>query len=241
MKHTVALVAVLACLVVPAQAGDPIRFSPIAHASFVMQTEGVTVYVDPVGERSAYAGFPKPDLILLTHTHRDHLAPKLLAQLKGEATVILGPPSVAAELPGTTVMKNGESLTVAGVRIDAVAMYNTTKERLKYHPKGQGNGYVVMLAGNRVYISGDTEDIPEMRGLKKIDYAFVCMNLPYTMTVEQAASAILDFRPRVIFPYHYRGKPGMADLKLLVRLLEKDKSIEVRLLPWYGKASAPSE
>ena len=104
---------------------------------------------------------------------------------------------------------------------------------LKFHEKGRGNGYVVTVDGKRIYISGDTEDIPEMRALKNIDYAFVCMNLPYTMTVEQAASAVLEFKPKVVFPYHYRGTGGFSDTAKFKELVGKDKSIEMRMLKWY--------
>ena len=112
-------------------------------------------------------------------------------------------------------------------------MYNTTPDRLQYHEKGRGNGYVVTLDDKRIYISGDTEDIPEMRKLKNIDYAFVCMNLPYTMTVEQAASAVSEFKPKVVFPYHYRGKEGMSDIEKFKKMVSADSDIEVRFLDWY--------
>jgi L-ascorbate metabolism protein UlaG (beta-lactamase superfamily) len=112
-------------------------------------------------------------------------------------------------------------------------MYNLTEDRLKYHEKGRGNGYVVTVGDVRIYISGDTEDIPEMRALENIDYAFVCMNLPYTMTVEQAASAVLEMKPRVVYPYHYRGKGMMSDTKKFAALVAEDGDIEVRQLDWY--------
>ena len=116
--------------------------------------------------------------------------------------------------------------------IEAIPMYNLTPERQKFHTKGRGNGYVVTLGGTRVYISGDTEDIPEMRALKKIDVAFVCMNLPYTMTAEQAADAVLEFKPKIVFPYHYRGKTSQ-DPEKFKKLVAKDKNIEVRIRKWY--------
>jgi L-ascorbate metabolism protein UlaG (beta-lactamase superfamily) len=129
----------------------------------------------------------------------------------------------------TTVLANGETKSVKGVSIEAVPMYNTTPERLQYHTKGRGNGYVVTLGGKRVYISGDTEDIPEMRALKNIDVAFVCFNLPYTMTEEQAASAVRDFAPKIVYPYHYRG----SDIAKFKKLVGNDAGIEVREGSWY--------
>ena len=110
---------------------------------------------------------------------------------------------------------------------------NTPPERQNFHAKGRGNGYLLTLGGTRIYISGDTEDVPEMRALENIDAAFVCMNLPYTMEVTAAAGAVLEFRPKVVFPYHYRGKSGMSDLDQFQSLVAKDPGIEIRLLEWY--------
>ncbi len=135
-----------------------------------------------------------------------------------------------------TVMANGALKEMMGIGIEAVPMYNMPDPNDPRHPKGRGNGYVLSMGGERIYISGDTEDVPEMRALKNIDVAFVCMNLPYTMTVDQAASGVLAFRPRVVYPYHYRGTDGLSDVarfKLLVN--SGDPSIEVRLVDWYAK------
>jgi L-ascorbate metabolism protein UlaG (beta-lactamase superfamily) len=129
----------------------------------------------------------------------------------------------------TTVLANGETKSLHEIKIEAVPMYNLTQERLKFHDKGRGNGYVLRLGGKRVYISGDTEDIPEMRALKNIDVAFVCMNLPYTMDVTQAASAVREFRPRIVYPYHYRG----SDVEKFKSLVGNDRDVEVRLRDWY--------
>lgn len=123
------------------------------------------------------------------------------------------------------------------VAIEAIPMYNLREEALKFHEKGRGNGYILTLGGERVYISGDTEDIPEMRNLENIDIAFVCMNLPYTMTVESAASAVLDFKPKKVYPYHYRGTEGLSDVgKFKTLVNEGDSSIDVIQLDWYPKS-----
>ncbi|HYT61681.1 MAG TPA: MBL fold metallo-hydrolase [Haliangiales bacterium] len=206
---------------------------PINHATFVMGWKDKTIYVDPVGGGQRFDGLPRPDLILVTDIHGDHLNAETLQAVAGPATTIVAPPAVAEKLPEklrqqTTVLPNGETKSVAGVSVEAVPMYNLTKERLNYHAKGRGNGYVVTLGGKRVYLSGDTEDIPEMRALKNIDVAFVCMNLPYTMTVEQAAGAVREFKPKIVYPYHYRG----SDTEKFKKLVGEDSG-EVRLRDWY--------
>jgi len=155
---------------------------PINHATFVMSWKDETIYVDPVGASKRFGGLPKPDLILVTDIHGDHLSPETLEAVAEAKTTIVAPSAVAEKLPEklrkqTTVLPNGETKSVAGVSIESVPMYNLTADRLKYHNKGRGNGYVVTLGGKRVYLSGDTEDIPEMRALKNIDVAFVGMNL----------------------------------------------------------------
>ena len=204
---------------------------PINHATFAMAWKDKTIYVDPVGGGKRFDGLPKPDLILVTDIHGDHLDAGTLEAIGGSATIV-APAAVAEKLPEklqTTVLANGETKSVAGVSIEAVPMYNLTADRLKFHTKGRGNGYVVVLGGKRVYISGDTEDIPEMRALKNIDMAFVCMNLPYTMTVEQAAGAVREFKPKIVYPYHYRG----SDTEKFKQLVGNDSGVEVRLRDWY--------
>lgn len=205
---------------------------PLNHATFVMQGQGQTIYVDPVGASARFQGLPPPSLILITHEHADHLSAETLTALG--AAPIVAPPTVRDQLPPAlaervTVMQNGDAQTVAGIAIKAVPAYNTTPERLKYHPKGRGNGYVLTTDGLQVYVAGDTEDIPEMRALQGIDIAFVPMNLPYTMTVQQAASAVRAFKPRVVYPYHYRG----SDPGEFARLVGQDSDVEVRLRDWY--------
>ena len=206
---------------------------PINHATFVMDWKDKTIYVDPVGGAKRFDGLPKPDLVLVTDIHGDHHDNGTLEAVTGGATIV-APAAVAGKLPEqlrkqTTVLANGETKSVAGISVEAVPMYNLTADRLKFHNKGRGNGYVMALGGKRVYISGDTEDIPEMRALKNIDVAFVCMNLPYTMTVEQAASAVREFKPKIVYPYHYRG----SDTEKFKQLVGGDSGVEVRLRDWY--------
>ncbi|RJP26032.1 MAG: MBL fold metallo-hydrolase [Candidatus Omnitrophota bacterium] len=213
---------------------DIIEIHPIQHASFVMTWNGKTIHVDPVGDEKAYASFAKADLLLLTHDHGDHLNEKVINAVADEDTQIVAPATVFSKLNEnnklrTIVMTNSEQKVASGIPIEAIPMHNLTQERLRYHPKGNGNGYVATLGKKRVYIAGDTEDIPEMRALKNIDIAFIPMNLPYTMTVQQAAEAVKVFKPKVVIPYHYRG----SDVEEFKRLVGNDSGIEVRLLAWY--------
>jgi L-ascorbate metabolism protein UlaG (beta-lactamase superfamily) len=220
---------------VNAQQNDKTKISitPVSHASFVMNTGQTSIFVDPVGKAEAFAAFPAPDLILITHAHGDHLSLETIEAVKDEKTLIISAQAVYDELQQGTVLTNGQKTTVLGIEIEAIPMYNINKDRLQFHPRGRGNGYVLTIDDQRIYISGDTEDIPEMRELKDIDYAIICMNLPYTMSVEQAASAVLEMKPRVVIPYHYRGTDGFSDLEKFKTLVSEDKDIEVQLLDWY--------
>lgn len=210
-----------------------IGISPISHASFVMTTPGLTIYNDPVGGKDLYDGHKAPDLILITHEHGDHYDAATLAAIAGPDTRLVVNPAVMGMLPDelkakATAIGNGETTTVGDIKIEAVPAYNTTEERLKYHPKGRDNGYVLTIDGRKVYIAGDTEDIPEMRAQKDIYIAFVPMNLPYTMDETQAASAVSEFKPSYAYPYHYKG----TDPKAFAAKV--DAATEVVMGPWYG-------
>ncbi|PLX41835.1 MAG: MBL fold metallo-hydrolase [Deltaproteobacteria bacterium] len=207
--------------------------SPLTHASFVLYAAGKTIYVDPVGEAALYSKYPEPDLILITHIHGDHLAPELVAAIKSDETRIIGAPTVVEKLGYGEAVSNGESKEFSNISIEAIPAYNTTPERENFHPKGRDNGYLLSYGKTRFYISGDTEGTPEMLALKDIDYALLCMNLPYTMDVEAAAKAVLTFKPKVVMPYHYRGKGGMSDISKFKELVEKGEGIEARLYDWY--------
>lgn len=213
---------------------DELKFFPIEHASLVINYKTLTIYVDPIGKPDQYRQFAKPDLILITHTHDDHFDPDLLKSLKSPNTILIGNQAAVTKLGYGEILKNGEKTTIKGVEIESIPMYNTSKERLSFHPKGDGNGYVINFGDKRVYISGDTEDIPAMRHLKNIDYAFVCMNLPFTMTPEQAASAVIDFKPKVVYPYHYRQANGFADIEKFKTLVNAGCNSEVVFLNWYS-------
>lgn len=215
--------------------GGDLIVQPISHATMVLCWSETVIYVDPVGGADAFEDSPAPDLVLLTDIHGDHFDVDTLNSVITEDTVLIAPRAVAEQLPDaladrTTVLhSDGDSYALFGIGVKTVPMYNTTKERLQYHEKGRGNGYIVTFGATRIYIAGDTEDTPEMRNLRDIDAAFVPMNLPYTMTVEQAADAVLEFRPSVVYPYHYRG----SDVERFESLVESQSDIDVRLLDWY--------
>ena len=213
---------------------------PISHASFVMETPAGTIYVDPVGAAEDYANYPDPDLILITHEHGDHYSAELLAMIAGAATQMVCNPAVYDMMPAelqskTQQIANGDNTDAMGIQIDAIPAYNITEGREKFHPKGRDNGYVLTIDGLRVYVSGDTEGVDEMRALTDIDVAFVCMNLPFTMAAEQAADAVAEFSPTFVYPYHYRGRDnGTQDPKAFADLLaQTDAETEVRFGPWY--------
>lgn len=230
MKRTCFSLMMALILTSGVSAAEVFTYTPIKHATFIVQSGATTVYVDPVGTGEDFAAFPPPDLILITHIHKDHLSPELIAALKQAQTRIIGPATVIEQLGYGTTLANGETTETAGLAIAAIPAYNTTLERLNFHPQGRDNGYVLSKDGVRLYISGDTEDIPEMRALQDIDIAFVCMNLPFTMTIEQAASAVNAFKPGVVIPYHYRGKAGMSDIDAFEKLVVAAK---VEKLAWY--------
>jgi len=216
-----------------------IKIIPIEHATAVLEWNDITIYIDPVGGAAAFEYQKQPDLILITDIHGDHFSLETLQALNTEKAKIIVPQAVADKMPDNftpqiDVLNNGESKERYGISVEAVPMYNLREEALKFHEKGRGNGYVLNMDGQRIYFSGDTEDIPEMRTLENIDKAFICMNLPYTMTPESAASAVLEFKPKQVYPYHYRGQPDFSDVSKFKELVNQgNPEIEVVQLEWY--------
>ena len=207
---------------------NDLKITFIGHGTLMFEYEGEVVHVDPVSAEADYSKLPKADLILITHDHGDHLDPKAIAAVRTEQTQVVIPQACAEQVPGGIVMKNGETKTVAGLKIEAIPAYNIVQMRSgnqPFHPKGVGNGYVVSFGKARVYIAGDTENTPEMKALKDIQVAFLPMNLPYTMTPEMVADAAMTFKPKILYPYHY----GQTDPDELVKLLKDAKDIEVRI------------
>lgn len=200
----------------------------LGHSSLMMSWGGKIIHSDPVSSEADYAKLPKADILLISHDHYDHLDLKAVADLKTAATKIIGNADVGKQVPGTIVMKNGDTQTIDGLTIEAVPAYNIQHMMAPgkpFHPKGVGNGYVVTLGGKRIYLAGDTENVPEMRALKNIDIAFLPMNLPYTMTPEMVAAAAKMFQPKVLYPYHQ----GETETAKIVALLKNEKGIEVRI------------
>ncbi|MFO0588282.1 MAG: MBL fold metallo-hydrolase [Polyangiaceae bacterium] len=216
--------------IVATSAGD-LKITPVYHATTVLEHGGKVVIVDP-WSKGPIDKLPKADLLLITDVHFDHLDKEAIAKVKKDSTVILGPEAVAKELPGIKVIKNGEKTTEMGIGIEAIPMYNKVRgpEPGKlFHDKGRGNGYVLTFADKRVYLSGDTECTDEMKALQNIDVAFVCMNLPYTMPPSEAAECVKAFKPKILYPYHYRDS-NLGDLE---KGLAGEKGIEIRERNWY--------
>jgi L-ascorbate metabolism protein UlaG (beta-lactamase superfamily) len=215
----------------PTSAGD-VKITPLNHASTLIQAGGKTIYVDPA-KPARLDGLPKADLILITHLHYDHFDPDSIAAVSKAGTEVIAPATVVEKFRSAHAMANGQARKWQQWTIEAIPAYNIVRgpsAGLLYHPKGRDNGYVLTYGGKRFYFSSDTEGVPEMRALKDIDVAFICMNLPYTMPPEEAADAVLAFHPRVVIPYHHRG----SDLKVFEKRLA-GSGIEVRILDWYPK------
>jgi L-ascorbate metabolism protein UlaG (beta-lactamase superfamily) len=205
-----------------------IEITFIGHGSLMFQFQGKTIHVDPFSQVGDYTKLPKADLILITHDHPDHLDLKALENVRTAKSVLILSQSCAEKVKGGAVMRNGDVETVMGIKIEAVPAYNMANKRpdgQPFHPKGNGNGYILTFAEKRVYVAGDTENTPEMKALKQIDVAFLPMNLPYTMTPEMVADAAKAFTPKVLYPYHF----GDTDVSRLTALLKESPQIEVRV------------
>lgn len=216
-----------------------IDIEPISHATAVITWGDSRIFLDPTGGASAFENQDTADFVLITDIHGDHMDPETLRALELSDVPIIVPQAVKDELPeefqqSLVVLANGETHTENGIEIEAIPMYNLREEALQFHEKGRGNGYVLEKEGIRLYIAGDTEDIPEMRELTDIDIALVPMNLPYTMTVERAADAVIEFSPDQVIPYHYRGTEGFSDVERFKELVHQgNPEVEVVLMEWY--------
>ena len=228
-----------------AASGGPVEIVPIHHASLMLGWKGQHILIDPAPLDGAqgdavtapYKAMPRPDFILVTHIHGDHFNAPILEAVSGPNTMIVAPQNVRDAMPAALqakvrVMKNGDTGALGAIRIEAVAMYNTTPARMNFHPKGLGNGYVLTLGGKRIYVAGDTEATPELAHLANIDLAFIPANLPYTQTVEAAAKWVKDFRPKMVFPYHYRNQDGTTSDMAAFSTMVGNASL-VRLRKWY--------
>jgi len=215
---------------------------PLIHSSMILTWNTKHIYINPSNIEELNFNFPKADVVFITDIHGDHLNIKTLQKIINSNTILVMPLAVQLKLKDTDLkntiitMRNGENRKIVGIRVSAIPMYNLPESDNSYHVKGRGNGYVLNFKGKRVYISGDTADVKEMRSLKNIDIAFICMNLPYTMTVEKAASAVLDFKPKIVYPFHYRGKGGFSDVNKFKSIVnQSNTAIYIKLKNWYPK------
>jgi len=208
--------------------GGPLVITCIGHGTLMFTYKGVVIHLDPVNAQASYEDLPRADLIMLTHQHGDHLEPAVVELLRKPDTEIVLTEACAKQVKGGRVARSGDRLTARGLPIEVLPAYNirhTRPDGAPFHPRGEGNGYVVTFADKRVYVAGDTEDTPEMRALGAVDVAFLPMNLPYTMTPQMVADAARAFRPALLYPYH----TGDTDVSLLLPLLDDLPGIEVRL------------
>lgn len=205
-----------------------LEISFVGHGTLMFSFDGKVIHVDPWSQLTDYSKMPKADIILITHDHLDHLDPEAVEAIRTDKSVVVLTEKCEGRIAGGIVMKNGDVETVAGLKIEAVPAYNIVNMRSEgnpFHPKGEGNGYVIAFGDKKVYVAGDTENTPEMKELKNIDVAFLPMNLPYTMTPEMVADAAKAFRPGILYPYHYSG----TETSEIVDLLKDEAGIEVRI------------
>jgi L-ascorbate metabolism protein UlaG (beta-lactamase superfamily) len=211
----------------PTSAGT-LSITFLGHASLMLTFNGMNIFIDPFGQVADYSSLPKADLVVSTHEHHDHLDPQALAAICTPSTsLVLNPPG-ASQVGRGKSMRNGDKSTVEGLNIEAVPAYNIRHKRedgQPFHPKGVGNGYILTFGNIRLYIAGDTENIPEMKDIKDISIAFLPMNLPYTMSPEMVADAAKVIKPSILYPYHF----GKTDTSKLVELLKDEKDIEIRV------------
>ena len=217
----------------PTSLGE-VTFLPIEHASVLIQAGGKNIYIDP--SQGSYEGHPPAGLICITDIHSDHMALAVIEKLRAPGTQVWGPKAVGEKIHLDSVLSNGDIKQWGDWTVEAVPAYNRVRGETAghvYHEKGRGNGYVLTYGGKRFYFSGDTESIPEMDKLHDIEVAFLCMNLPYTMTPEEATLAAQRFHPKVVYPYHYRN----SNLNSFAAYM-KGTGVEVRIRDWYPNANA---
>lgn len=200
----------------------------VGHASLFLNWNNKVIHIDPYGALAKYEELPKADLILITHQHQDHLDKKAIEQIKKDTTKIILPEISFNQLKSGEIIKNGEEKSFENLKIEAIPAYNIVHKRengIPFHPKGEGNGYILTFGDKKILIAGDTENIPEIKELKNIDCAFLPMNIPYTMTPEMVADAANAFKPKVLYPYHF----GKTDVNKLLELLKNNKEIEIKI------------
>ncbi len=239
MKNLLGLIVVFVCGILSLSADDfekdvfktsegNLEITFIGHGTLMMEYKNKVVHIDPVSNYADYSKLPKADLVLITHQHGDHLDPKAIDLIKKSDTEIVLTKICSEKYEGTAIMKNGDKGEFVGLKVEAVPAYNIEHKRgdgNPFHPKGEGNGYVITFGDKKIYVAGDTENVPEMADLKNIDIAFLPMNLPYTMTPEMVTAAAKSFSPKILYPYHF----GNTDTDLLLDLMKSTETTEVRI------------
>ncbi|MFZ2445521.1 MAG: MBL fold metallo-hydrolase [Syntrophobacteraceae bacterium] len=241
MKKSVVTLAVLLCVLMPVFAfaqtfetdtiptsGGPLKIGFLGHGSLLMVYNGKNIYIDPCSQFADFSQLPKADIILITHEHKDHFDLEAIEAIRTDNTLIVLTEMCAAQFKEGIVMRNEDVKIVQGIKIEGVPAYNIVHKRpsgFPFHLKGIGNGYILTFGDKRVYIAGDTENIPEMKELSQIDIAFLPVNLPYTMTVEMAVDAVKVIRPKIFYPYHY----SETNISELVELLKPLPEVEARV------------
>lgn len=208
-----------------------LQITPIFHGSVHLLYNGKEIHIDP-WSKGDYSSYTSADLILITHSHGDHLDPELVGKLANSSTKIIVNSTSEEALHEfkPKVLTNGESTEIHGIKIEAIPAYNIVRERspgVKFHPKGEGNGYILTIGDKRIYIPGDTEATPEIEQLTDIDISFIPIRLPYTMSPEEAATVVAKFKPKVVIPYHTGGEPVP---KIFLDMLASHSDIEVRVV-----------
>ena len=242
MKNLISLIAILFLAFNPTYSQDlqtdkyetnigDLSINFVKHASLFFEFNGKIIHVDPVSRMGNYKSYPDADLILITHNHGDHFDLNAIELIKKENTKIIFTEKcneISENITDIIVMQNGDILNINQLEIEAIPAYNIKHKRENgnpFHPKGEGNAYIIKFGDKKVYIAGDTENTPEMKALQDIDIAFLPMNLPYTMTPEMVADAAKAFRPKILYPYHY----GDTDTSIIIDLLKDEEGIEVRI------------
>jgi L-ascorbate metabolism protein UlaG (beta-lactamase superfamily) len=213
--------------IITTSAGD-LKITFIGHGTLIFDFNGKVIHIDPYGKLADYSILPKADIILITHEHSDHFDLAAIKILQTKKTELVLTETCAKKISGGMVMKNGEVQTIQGIKIEAVPAYNIIHKSdngQPFHPQGVGNGYILTFGDKRVYVAGDTENIPEMKTIQGVDVAFLPMNLPYTMTPEMVADAAKVFKPKILYPYHY----GDTDTSQLLEILKDVRETEVRI------------
>jgi len=208
--------------------GGNLKMTFIGHGTLMFEYNDLVIHIDPVGRYAEYSEMPDADIILITHHHGDHLDTDAITKIKKKETSILFSGSCAEKMENGKTMNNGDVQELNGIIVEAVPAYNLVHKRKDgnpYHPKGDGNGYILSFGDKKVYVAGDTENIPEMKTFKNIDIAFLPMNIPYTMTPEMVVDAVNMFNPKILYPYHY----GSTDVNELIALLKDKKDCEIRI------------